>query len=165
MGRVSTFVTIAFLAGLGIGLFVRGSAVAAPRPEDTHAADLAAIERLHNADVEATLTQDPAALTKLWSHDAVKLDVPGAPWVGIKAIQEGFEKSRADHPDFQVSRYSNDITEIQIVTGWAIEVGYIEATYKMSAKSDPVSVPRTQNMRVLRRQSDGSWKFALVGMK
>jgi uncharacterized protein (TIGR02246 family) len=165
MGRISGFVTIAFLAGLGAGLFARTSVVAAPQKADTHAADLAAIETLHRADVEATLTQDPSSLTKLWSDDAVKLDVPGAPWVGIKAIQEGFEKSRADHQEFHVLRYSNDITELQIVDGWAIEVGYVEATFKMSAKSDPISVPRTQNMRVLRRQSDGSWKFAVVGMK
>jgi len=165
MGRISAFVTIAFLAGLGIGLFVRSTGVAASQHKDTRAADLAAIERLHKADVAATLTQDPTALTRLWSDDAVKLDVPGAPWVGIRAIQEGFEKSRAEHQDFQVLRYSNDMTEVQIVDGWAIEVGYLEATYKMSAKSDPVSVPRTQNMRVLKRQSDGSWKFALVGMK
>ena len=165
MGRVSVFVTIAFLAGLGIGLFVRSTGVAASQQKDTRAADLTAIEGLHKADVAATLTQDPTALTKLWSDDAVKLDVPGAPWIGIKAIQEGFEKSRADHQDFQVLRYSNDITEVQIVEGWAIEVGYLEATYKMSAKSDPVSVPRTKGMRLLKRQSDGSWKFALVGMK
>ena len=165
MGRIFAFVAIAFLAGLGMGLSARTIVVAAPPSADTHAADLAAIDRLHKADVAATLTQDPTALTKLWSEDAVKLDVPGAPWVGIKAIQEGFEKSRADHQDFQVLRYSNDITEVQIVNGWAIEVGYLEATYKMSAKSDPISVPRTQNMRVLKRQSDGSWKFALVGMK
>ena len=165
MRRISVFVTIAFLAGLGVGLAARGVVMAAPRQNDTRATDLAAIDKLHQADVAATLTQDPSSLTKLWSDDAVKLDVPGAPWVGIKAIQEGFEKSRADHQDFQVLRYSNDITEVQIVDGWAIEVGYLEATYKMSAKSDPISVPRTQNMRVLKRQSDGSWKFALVGLK
>jgi hypothetical protein len=35
----------------------------------------------------------------------------------------------------------------------------------MSAKEDPVSVPSTKAMRLLKRQSDGSWKFALVGMK
>jgi len=45
------------------------------------------------------------------------------------------------------------------------EVGYTEATYKMSIKDNPVNFPRTPGMRVLKRQGDGSWKFALVGLK
>ena len=48
--------------------------------------------------------------------------------------------------------------------GWALEVGTFAATYKMSAKDEPVSV-NDKGMRLLKRQSDGAWKFALVGMK
>jgi hypothetical protein len=37
-------------------------------------------ENLHQADVAATLTQDPSALTTLWSDDGVNLGFPvGAP--------------------------------------------------------------------------------------
>jgi hypothetical protein len=38
------------------------------------------------------------------------------------------------------------------------------ATLKMSAKDDPITVQQ-KLVRVLKRQSDGSWKFALVGQK
>ena len=71
MGRTSVFVTIAFLAGLGIGLTVRSTVAAAPQQQDTHAADLAAIEKLHTLDLEATLTQDWKGLLDIWTEDAV----------------------------------------------------------------------------------------------
>jgi uncharacterized protein (TIGR02246 family) len=165
MGRTSAFVILAFLAGLAIGLFARSARLGALARRDMHSGDLAAIAKLHQADVEATLKQDPVYLDQLWSDDCVKLDVPGPPIVGIKAIKEMYAKFKADYPEFKVLKYTNDMTDVQIADGWAIEVGYSEATYKMTAKDNPVSVPRAQGMRVLKRQSDGSWKFALVGLK
>ena len=36
-------------------------------------ADLAAIEKLHQHDIAATLSRDPVALTALWTDDAVRL--------------------------------------------------------------------------------------------
>lgn len=54
--------------------------------------------------------------------------------------------------------------EIQIADGWAIETGDFAGTYKMSAKENPVSA-QGEGMRVLKRQTGGSWKFALVGLK
>jgi uncharacterized protein (TIGR02246 family) len=157
MRRTSVFMAITFLAGLGIGFFAR-SAYSGVLQRRAHAADLAAIEKLHRADVEATLTQDPSALTNLWSDDCVITTWPGPPVVGIKALQEAYKKIRADYPEFKVLKYAAHLKEVQIADGWAIEVGNVESTYKMSAKDDPVSV-QNRSMRVLKRQSDGSRKF------
>jgi uncharacterized protein (TIGR02246 family) len=167
MGRIFAFATIAFLAGLSMGLSARSIVVAAPQLAYTHAADLAAIEKLHRADEEATLSQDPIALTNLWSDDGINLGFPGPPVVGTKAMREAYEKFKAAYPDFQVLKYAPEYQNMQtaIADEWAIEVGYIHATYKMSANAAPVNAPRTKGMRLLKRQSDGSWKFALVGMK
>jgi len=167
MGRIPVFVTIAFLAGLGVGLFTRSSVVATQQPADTRAADLAAIEKLHRADEECTLTQDPKCLTMLWSDDGINLGFPGPPVVGIKAMGEAYGRFRAANPEFQVLKYAPDYKDMQtaIVDEWAIEVGYTDATFKMSANAASVTPPRTKGMRLLKRQSDGSWKFALVGMK
>ena len=167
MKRASVFASIAFLAGLGVGLFARSSAVAAPRQVDTHAADLAAIEKLHRADEEVTLTQDPAALTNLWSDDGVNLGFPGPPVVGIKAMGEAYAKFHAQYPEFKVLKYAPDYKSMQtaIVDEWAIEVGYTDAIVKMSANAEPMTIPRVKGVRLLKRQSDGSWKFALVGLK
>jgi uncharacterized protein (TIGR02246 family) len=155
---------LVFIAGLGIGYYARIAGIGTPHRTDTRAADLAAIEKLHRADVDATLKQDPGALNTLWSDDAVKLDVPGAPVVGIKAMKEMYAKFQVDYPEFHVLKYSPNIKEVQIADGWAIEVGNFAGTYKISAKGDPVST-EGKGMRVLKRQNDGSWKFALVGLK
>jgi uncharacterized protein (TIGR02246 family) len=151
--------TIAFLAGLGIGFFTRSPGTGTLQRRNTHAADLAAIERLHRADIEATLAQDPSLLMNLWSDDCVKLGVQGPAIVGKKGIQEVYEKFRADYPDFKVLKYAPEIQDVQVVDGWAIEWVYYDATYKMSLKDNPVSM-RRKDLRVLKRQSDGSWKFA-----
>jgi hypothetical protein len=57
MRRTSLVASLVFVAGLGVGYFARSAMGTLQRW--THAADLAAIEKLHKADVEATLTQDP----------------------------------------------------------------------------------------------------------
>jgi len=166
MNRTIAFVTIAFLAGLGIGYFARG-AVGTLHHNEARSGDLAAIEKLHRADEECTLTQDPKCLTTLWSDDGINLGFPGPPVVGMKAMGDAYAKFRADYPDFQVLNYAPDYKEMHtaIVDEWAIEVGFIDATFKMSANAAPISPPRTKGMRLLKRQSDGSWKFALVGLK
>jgi uncharacterized protein (TIGR02246 family) len=158
MKRNSLVAIVVFVAGLGIGYMARG-AVGTTHKTHTHAADLAAIEKLHRADIEATLTQNPNQLINLWSEDCVKLGVPGPAIVGKKGIQEVYEKFRADHPDFEVLKYAPEIQDVQVADGWAIEWVYYEATFKMSARDNPVSL-RRKDLRVLKRQSDGSWKFA-----
>jgi len=163
MRRTSLATILLFVAGFGIGYFARSATGRLPR-KNTHAADLAAIEKLHRADIEATLTQDPSALINLWSDDCVKLGVPGPAVVGKKAIQEVYGKFRAAYPDFKVLKYAPEIQDIKVADGWAIETTYGESTYKMSANDNPVTV-QGKAMRVLKRQNGGSWKFALVGLK
>lgn len=167
MRRTSVFVAIAFLGGLAVGLFACGAGLGTLLRTNAHAADIAAIEKLHQADVEATLKQDPVYLDQLWSDDCIKVDAPNGPVVGLKAMREMYTKFKADYPDFRVLKYVPDYksTQLAVVGGWAIEVGYTEATYQMSAKESPVTVPKTQGMRLLKRQSDGTWKFAVVGLQ
>jgi uncharacterized protein (TIGR02246 family) len=157
MRRNSLVAILVFVVGLGIGYFARG-AVGATRSRDTHAADLAGIEKLHRADIEATLAQNPAQLIDLWSDDCVKLGGPGPAIVGKKEMQEVYEKFREEHPDFQVLKYAPEIQDVQIADGWATEWVYYETTFKISAKDNPISM-RRKGLRVLQRQGDGSWKF------
>jgi len=76
--------------------------VAAHRQSDTRAAYLAVIQKLHKADEECTLAQDPACLTALWSDDGINLGFPGPPVVEIKAIGEAYAKFREQYPEFKV---------------------------------------------------------------
>ncbi len=161
MRHTSLVTFLVFVAGLGIGFLAGIAGTGTLQWKDPHAADLAAIEKLHKADVEATLTQDPGSLTDLWSDDGVNLQVPGQPVVGLKAMRAFYEKFRADRPDFSVVRYAPYYKDAQVADGWAIEVGFYDATYRMSARDNPVSM-EAKLTRVLKRRSDGSWKFALV---
>lgn len=162
--RWTLLVTSVFIAGLAIGYVARNAGIGVPRQPDPHAADLAVIDKLHKADVAATPTQDLASLTSLWSDDGVNLGAAGTPVVGIKAMGEMYQQFRVANPDFKVLNYVSDIKDIQIAGDWAIEIGNVQATYKLSAKDAPVNV-NDKGMRLLKRQTHGSWKFALVGLK
>jgi hypothetical protein len=70
MRRAPIFVAIAFLAGFGIGYFVRGATTV--QQKNAHAPDLAGIEKLHHEDIEVTLSQDPKGLMDIWTEDAVR---------------------------------------------------------------------------------------------
>jgi hypothetical protein len=86
--------------------------------------------------------------------------------VGKQAIVEDNAKFHSQYPDFKVFQYAPNIKEadIAIVDGWVLEVGDMEAMFKMSAKGNPDSI-HDQGLRLLKRQSDGSWKFAVGGLK
>ncbi len=159
MRRISVFVTIAFLAGLGSGYFARSAASRFQRR--SHPADLAAIEKLHQKDIEVTLSQDPKGLTDIWTEDAVRL-LPGKPPdVGKQAIGAENEKFHAQYPGFKVLGYVAKYRNIQIEDGLACEWGEHEGQYKLSPEVPPISFS-SAGLHVLRRQSDGSWKFALI---
>jgi ketosteroid isomerase-like protein len=131
---------------------------------DAHAADQAGIEKLRKADIDATLTQDPGAISTLWSDDGINLQTPGGPTIGVSALKAFYEKFRSENPEFRVLEYSPEFKDLQLVDRWAIEVIDANATLKISTTGDPITV-QTKLVRVLRRQSDGSWKFALVSPK
>jgi ketosteroid isomerase-like protein len=161
MRRISVFVTIAFLAGLGIGYFARSAIGRIQRR--SHAADLAAIEKLRQEDIEVTLSQDPKGLIDVWTEDGVRLNPGSPPVVGRQAIEADNEKGRAQNPSFKVLSYAPDLKNIhiQIADGWAYEWGESDAKFQLSPYSPPISM-HGKGVRVMRRQSDGSWKFALV---
>jgi ketosteroid isomerase-like protein len=157
--RISVFVTIGFLAGLGIGYFAR-SAVGRLQ-QRSHAADLAAIEKLHQEDVDATLTQDPKGLLDIWTEDAVRFNPGNPPAVGKRAIGAENEKARARYPGFKVLSYAAKYKNIQVEDGLACEWGEHKARYKLSPEAQPTDW-HGEGLHVLKRQSDGSWKFVMI---
>jgi uncharacterized protein (TIGR02246 family) len=166
MKRTSVFVSIAFLVGLAVGLVDRSAGLGTLLRPDTHAADLTAIKKVEQEDIEVTLSQDPKGLVDVWAEDGVRFKPGTSPTIGKQAIAAENEEFHTQYPEFKVLKYAPDLKTVRtaIVDGWAIEVGSMEATYKMSANDKPVIV-QDKGMRLLKRQSDGSWKFALVGLK
>jgi len=162
MRRTSLITILVFVGGLGIGYLSR-CAVGTLQQRYTHMADLAAIEKLHQEDIEFTLSQNPKGLTDVWAEDGVRLNPGSPPVVGRQAIEADNEKGRAQAPGFKVLSYAPDLKNIhlQIADGWAYEWGETDAKFQLSPDTPPVSM-HGKGVRVMKRQSDGSWKFALV---
>jgi ketosteroid isomerase-like protein len=126
-------------------------------------ADLAAIEKLHQQDIAATLSRDPVALTDLWTDDAIRLG-PGQPAeVGKQAIRESNERWSA-RPGLKVLAYVPETKDLTIWDGWAVEWGYFSASYVESPGGEPKQIHGTVLM-VLKKLPDGRWKcFRGMGM-
>ena len=159
MRRTSLITILVFVAGLGIGYFARG-AVGTLQQRYTHKADLAAIEKLHQDDIKFTRSQDKE-LMNIWSEDAVRFMPGSPPDVGKQAILATNEKFGAEYPSFKVLSYAAKYKNIQLEDGLACEWGEHESQFKMSPEAPPISWHGT-GFHMLKRQSDGSWKFAVM---
>ncbi len=102
-------------------------------------ADRAAIEKLHQQDIAATLSRDPVALTDLWTDDTVRLG-PGRPAeVGKQAIRVSNERWSA-RPGVKVLTYVPETKDVTILDGWAIEWRNFTASYVESPGGEPKHV-------------------------
>ena len=161
MRRTSVFVFIAFLGGLGVGYFAHRAHVGSFLRWDTHTADFAGIEKLRQQDIDDTLPQDPKGLIDIFTDDAVRFN-PGNPTaVGKRAIAAENEKFRAQYPGFKVLSYTPKFKDLQIEEGLAWEWSEADASFKMSAEAPPTSF-HFSVLRVMKRQSDGSWIFVVL---
>jgi hypothetical protein len=68
-------ITVAVCALTALGAQVPHGPAASAGSQRDRAADLAAIEKVRQQDIAATLSRDPVALTDLWSDDAIRLGV------------------------------------------------------------------------------------------
>ena len=126
-------------------------------------ADLAAIEKLHQQDVAATLSRDPVALTDLWTDDAIRLG-PGQPAeVGKQAIRESNERWSA-RSGLKVLTFVPETKDLTIWDGGAVEWRYFTASFVASPGGEPTQVRGTV-LAVLKKLPDGSWKcFRAMGI-
>jgi uncharacterized protein (TIGR02246 family) len=127
--------------------------------EDAHTQDLAAIERLRRQDVAATLSRDTAALTELWTDDAVRLGLGEPDDIGKEAIRASNDRMKAATPDLRVLSYVPEIKELTITDGWAFEWRHYTASYVESPGGEVKHI-RGKVLGVLKKLPDGSWKVA-----
>ena len=122
---------------------------------------MAGIEKLHQKDIEVTLSQDPKGLLDIWTEDAVRFIPGNPPAVGKQAIQAENAAARAQFPGFKVLSYSAEYKSTQVEGAMACEWGEHRAQYKLSQETPAASLD-LQAFHVLRRQTDGSWKFVVL---
>jgi len=121
----------------------------------------AGIQKLHQQDIEATVSMDVGKLTDLWAEDGVLLGQGAEPLVGKSAIEASLKQNLTANPAMKVLKYVPEITDLQVVGDMAYEWGFFEATQQLSAESKPASF-HARFLRVMRLQSDDSWKFVRV---
>jgi ketosteroid isomerase-like protein len=121
----------------------------------------AGILSLHQQDIDATVSMDVGKLTDLWADDGVLLGQGDKPLVGKSAIQASLRQNFAANPTMKVLKYVPEITDLQVVGDAAYEWGFFDSTHRLSADSKPASF-RARFLRVMRLQTDGSWKFVRV---
>lgn len=119
------------------------------------------IEKLHQADIAATLSRDVDALTALWDDDAALLQPGQPPVIGKAAFRELAKQDVVKSPAAKVLKFAPDFRDIQVVGDVAYEWGYFDASEQRSEIEQPASF-RAKFLRIMKRQPDGSWKFTRV---
>jgi ketosteroid isomerase-like protein len=143
---------------VAIGLATTSALAQGATPASAAAADTTEIERLHQLDVEATYSDSADELAKLWDSDAVRIQ-PGRPTEIGKAVIYANDKRWESTSKVHTLCYKPEIQNLQIAGNLAFEWGYF--SYKASSDGKLVT-GRGKVARVLKRQSDGSWKFVVV---
>jgi uncharacterized protein (TIGR02246 family) len=146
---------------LGCGVLVLGAAVwlRARRIAAAEERELAAIERLHQQDIATTVAGDTGLMAQLWTEDAIRIRPRGRIDVGRAAIRAADERATARSPQARVVTYAPAIKEVRVAGEWAFEWGTFSSGYKESPAAELQTVRGTV-LRVLRKQGDGTWKFA-----
>jgi ketosteroid isomerase-like protein len=125
--------------------------------------DKAAIEKLYQQDIAATLSLDPVALTDGWTDDAVRLGPDQPAEVGKQTLRKFYERLAAI-PGFKVLSYvpTNHLTTM--LDGWLVGWRYFSLSYVGSVGGEAKQL-RGQVLFVLKRLPDGSWKaFRVMGV-
>lgn len=119
------------------------------------------IRELEQKDIAASKKNDVDALVTLWTDDGVLLQPGIAPIVGKDAIRKLLEQQRQTARVETIS-YEENWKEVRITGAYAFEWGQIGSTLKLPNGKD---VRQSVNaIRVLAKQSDGSWRVARVAI-
>ena len=132
----------------------------APRAPDAarEAADRAAIEALHRADMRAVLAGDTAYLKSILTDDVVSITPDGVR--EGRAANEAYMRAAAEASRGMVPvEYVLDFREVVLLGDHAYEWGTVRGRVRPAAGGPDVAYAGKVS-RLLRRQSDGSWKVA-----
>jgi len=126
-------------------------------------ADLAAIEKLRQQDIAATIARDPVALSEFWTDDAIRIGASVPAEVGKQAIRASNERQAAQMK-IKVLSYVPEIKDFTFLDGgWAVEWRTFTASYVELSGGEAKQVRGTV-LVVLKKLPDGTWKaFRAMG--
>ena len=145
------------------GVHVPHGPAAPAGSQNDRAADRAAIEKLRQQDIAATVSRDPVALTEFWTDDAIRLGAGAPAEVGKNTIRASNDRQTANK-DFKVLSYVPETKDLSFLEGgWAVEWRTYTASYVDAPGGEPKQARGTL-LAVLKKQPDGSWKvFRAMG--
>jgi ketosteroid isomerase-like protein len=142
-----------------ITMLVAGASGALPASHPSAEQDMIGIERLHEQDKKATLSDSADQLAKLWDKDGVRFPMERLTEIGAAVIYADDKRWEMSSGRERSLCYDFEVQDIQIAGDWGFEWGY--GSYK-TAKGDKVSIEYGKLLRVMKRQPDGTWRFARV---
>ena len=127
--------------------------------KNSNDADMAAIEKLHETDMAAAKIHDIDTLITLMTDDCILLPPGQEPIRGRDAIWKFMQEQLPENQKYEITEYVQDFDEIKIIGDWAYEWATFHGTYHLKS-GGPDMYEKSRLFRILRRQSDGSWKVA-----
>jgi uncharacterized protein (TIGR02246 family) len=119
-------------------------------------AAMAGINKLHQDDIAATLSQNPDQLAALWANDGVLLTQGDAPVIGKETIRAG-----ASHAVGKIISYTPRIQDVSVDGDSAVEWGYFDVTFQDPSQQQTGQF-HGRFLRAMKKQQDGTWKFTRV---
>jgi len=123
-------------------------------PQNVRPDDHNKIRRLGEDYLAAEEAKDLPGLLGLLTDDVIFLMPAAAPLRGKAAVESLYRTFFAQF----TSRHAATVEEIVVAGDWAFAWG--EESLKLTAASGQSAEMRGKGMSILRRQADGSWKFA-----
>jgi uncharacterized protein (TIGR02246 family) len=121
-------------------------------------ADRLAIEALNQHDVKATLAQDLKAIVSQWTEDFVVIPGTGDIVRGRSVNAANAERAMEQMKGIVPVDYDLNAEEITVSGDYAFVWGTYCGTARPSGGGSDLTY-RGKFMRILQRQSDGSWKM------
>ena len=122
-------------------------------------ADIEAINKLHQREMEASRKWDIDTLASLWTDDVVMLPAGEPALIGRDANRASITRLRDESGSAQISDYILSFNEVKVTGDWAFEWGTYSGT--LAPEGGGESLRATGKViRVLKKDADGSWKIA-----
>ncbi|MBN2091841.1 SgcJ/EcaC family oxidoreductase [candidate division KSB1 bacterium] len=129
--------------------------------ESSSEVDLAAIQKLHETDMAAAKIHDIHTLITLVTNDCILLPPKLEPIRGREAIWKFMQEQLPENQKYAITEYIQHFEEVKIIGDWAYEWANFHGTYHLKSGGSELQ-ERSRLFRILRRQTDGSWKVARV---
>ena len=143
------------MMSLAVGLFC----MCRSGDDASHEQALAEIEKLHQRDMAASKEYDIETLVSLMADDIVLLQPGQEPLKGKEAVRANLEAYKEEMAQVEITQYLHTFEEVCVVGDWAYEWGMFHGASRPVSGGEETQ-ERLRLFRILRRQSDGSWKVA-----